>query len=502
MDKSKFISALYKLLDTEKPAPVFYDSIINLLQDNLNDTIWNLGIVNESTAKISYFRTDAPFDTIEVDNNVFKKGKQLIKNNLPAGFKWLQVIPLVFNQQKIGVCMCLGRGRRSNILEELEEDLAFLVMQYQLKSKLINDTIMMNSMLMASQQTAASKDITSLIKMVFPTLKGSLSADGIFLYMWEKNEVYCYNISGQKESAVIPHEEASIVKEVKLNARALMVKDVSGNEFYNKEIDGRYTDKTVLNLIAAPVMAAEEVIGVLVAVNDNEMRTFVGSDLVWVKSICSEIGAAIEKIRLYKNVHKLFLSSIEVLAAAIDGKDPYTHGHSRRVTMYSMVIGKEMKLDNQTLEEIRLSALLHDIGKIAIPESILMKPTRLTDSEWNTLKQHPQKGVNMLEPVEEFAPLFGGIKHHHEHYNGKGYPDGLKGENIPLIARIISVADSYDAMTSKRVYRNAMTEDEALNEIIRCKGIQFDPEIAEIFIEVYKKKFYAGSRSAHNAEIV
>jgi len=159
--------------------------------------------------------------------------------------------------------------------------------------------------------------------------------------------------------------------------------------------------------------------------------------------------------------------------------------------MFALMIAEDMNLEDNLIEQIRLSSLLHDIGKIAVPEFILMKQDKLTDDEWKVLRQHPEKGVAILEPVVEFKPLLDGIRHHHERYDGEGYPSGLGSNDIPLIARIISVADAFDAMTSERVYRKAMPEERALEEIKKCRGKQFDPGIADIFVDVYREKFYA-----------
>lgn len=187
-----------------------------------------------------------------------------------------------------------------------------------------------------------------------------------------------------------------------------------------------------------------------------------------------------------KKEKKLFeqLSSqvIWALADAVDAKDPYTNGHSGRVADYSWQIAKRMGKPKEFQKEIYYTALLHDIGKIGIPGAILNKPTRLTDEEFAMIKNHPNIGAGILSTITVLPSISEGAKHHHERYDGKGYPDGLAGEDIPEIARIIAVADTYDAMTSKRAYNQIRPQAEVRAEMVRIRGTQLDPAIDDIFL--------------------
>jgi HD-GYP domain-containing protein (c-di-GMP phosphodiesterase class II) len=176
---------------------------------------------------------------------------------------------------------------------------------------------------------------------------------------------------------------------------------------------------------------------------------------------------------------ELFLGSIRMLAAAIDEKDPYTRGHSGRVAKYSVIVGERMGLGPQELDRLRISALLHDVGKIGIDDRILKKPGSLTPEEFDLMKQHPVKGANIMRPVAQLKEMLPGIELHHEHMDGKGYPYGLRGDQIPLMARIISVADTLDAMTTNRPYQSAMEIEYALEKIRACAGTKFDPAVVE-----------------------
>lgn len=168
---------------------------------------------------------------------------------------------------------------------------------------------------------------------------------------------------------------------------------------------------------------------------------------------------------------------VESLAAAVDSKDTYTYGHSRRVQKYALLIGGELGLSPQELSTLRFGALLHDIGKIHIPEQILHKPGRLTESEWAVVKEHPAAGAYILSRAAELTEVARAVAHHHERWDGGGYPAGLRGEDIPLLSRIILVADAFDAMTSGRVYHASRTAAEALEELHRGSGSQFDPAV-------------------------
>ena len=179
---------------------------------------------------------------------------------------------------------------------------------------------------------------------------------------------------------------------------------------------------------------------------------------------------------------------------ALDAKDKYTYGHSMRVCYFSMVMGKELGLDDSEMYELQLSALFHDIGKIGTPDAVLNKPTRLTDSEFKIMKAHPSQSYEILKDFANFEKIAINAKHHHERYDGRGYPSGLKGDNIPLFARIILIADTFDAMTSTRVYRKGLSYDVAFNELIEFSGSQFDPNLVKYFIKGMKKEQAKGER--------
>jgi putative nucleotidyltransferase with HDIG domain len=190
----------------------------------------------------------------------------------------------------------------------------------------------------------------------------------------------------------------------------------------------------------------------------------------------------------YRILKKAHLDSVKVLVEAIDAKDPYTRGHSDRVTRMSLKIAFQFGFAEDRLESLEYGALLHDIGKIGIKDEVLQKPGALNSEEYQYIQEHPLIGVKIIEGLDFFKDKIPMIRHHHEHYDGSGYPDGLLGAAIPLEARIIAVPDAFDAMTSARPHRGMMPLQDVLMELEKCKGTQFDPKILEIFLheKIYK----------------
>ncbi|MCD4775075.1 MAG: response regulator [Candidatus Aegiribacteria sp.] len=206
----------------------------------------------------------------------------------------------------------------------------------------------------------------------------------------------------------------------------------------------------------------------------------------YIPILIRHAAAALSNAYLFETSERNYIQAISALASAVDAKDPYTHNHSRNVAAYVTRIASHLKLPSRELSLLNNAALLHDIGKIGIPEIILNKESSLTEEEYNVIKTHPEVGYNILRPVTAFGSFINAVRYHHERYDGKGYPAGLSGQEIPFHARILAVADCFDAMTSDRVYRKSPGIDYAIKEIEQNAGTQFDPEIAEEFLSVLK----------------
>ena len=197
----------------------------------------------------------------------------------------------------------------------------------------------------------------------------------------------------------------------------------------------------------------------------------------------------LELANTYEKLEKAYLDSIETLRYTVEAKDPYTRGHSDRVAEYSVLIGEKLGLAENDLKTLRIGGLFHDIGKIGIPDSILLKEAKLTDEEYSEIKNHPSIGAHILCNAEVFKDIIPIVKHHHERYDGRGYPGKLAGENIPYFARISAIADAFDAMTSKRTYRNSLPINIVREEIEKNLGTQFDPEIGKLFLNLIDNEY-------------
>ncbi len=246
--------------------------------------------------------------------------------------------------------------------------------------------------------------------------------------------------------------------------------------------------------VSIPIQSKDELIGVLNLNSKgprsaDESSIFDVKDLDFLSTLANHAAVVINNSQLYERLQKNYINIIQTLTAAIDAKDPSTRGHSARVAEYAVAIAKELNMPMESLKTIQSASYLHDVGKIGIPEHILAKPSGLTDEEFEIIKTHPAISAKILAPVHFEEPIVPIVRHHHERFAGGGYPDNIKGDLIPLEARILTLADSFDAMISSRPYRSAHTVDWAMDEIRNCSGKQFDPEIAEVFLQVIDAMF-------------
>jgi HD-GYP domain-containing protein (c-di-GMP phosphodiesterase class II) len=259
----------------------------------------------------------------------------------------------------------------------------------------------------------------------------------------------------------------------------LTLPDDAGHSFANELLR-----EDIVSSICAPVVAKDRVIGVLSVNRREHSELFAEENLHVVTSFAGQLGIAIENARLYADLEKTFLGTIGALAAAVDAKDPYTFGHSNEVTIHAVAIAEHLGLGDDEVDMIRIAATLHDIGKIGIDGAILLKPGALTPEEREIINQHPAIGADILAPLDFLRDTVPYILFHHERYGGGGYPTGISGDAIPFGARIIAVADSFNAMVSDRPYRKGLALEAAMEEIRSNAGSQFDPDVAKAFLEL------------------
>jgi len=247
------------------------------------------------------------------------------------------------------------------------------------------------------------------------------------------------------------------------------------------------------SVLGVPLMVKESLIGVLLVYDKANHDKFSGEDVHLVTTIASQMAVAIENARLYNVLQDSTLRTVQALASSLEAKDNYTSGHSARVTHYSILLAQRIGLDEKLLQNLRYAAQLHDIGKIGITERILNKPDKLSDWEMAAIRDHPVIGERIIQSLDFLCDVRAIIRHHHERWDGAGYPDCLAAEDIPLLSRIMAVADAYDAMTTARPYRGALSRDAAIAELVRCAGSQFDPRLVAEFLEVLKAEDFLSS---------
>jgi response regulator RpfG family c-di-GMP phosphodiesterase len=249
-----------------------------------------------------------------------------------------------------------------------------------------------------------------------------------------------------------------------------------------RELFVRPPSRPVSSLCIVPLKMRDRLLGFVAVVSLTASRRFDEGQRKLLSIIASRAAAAIENAKLYEDLQATFQQTIQSLARTIDKMDRYTAGHSERVARYAVTLARWLGLDAETIEVVRHSALMHDIGKIGCVMN-LNKPGKLTQEEYEVFMRHPVYGKDILDPIKFLAPVIPGVYLHHERWDGRGYPLGLRGSEIPMVARIISIADTYDAMTTDRAYRRALPHEVTLTEIQRCSGTQFDPDLAGNFVE-------------------
>ena len=353
----------------------------------------------------------------------------------------------------------------------------------------------------------------TLVKLILRTIVRTLDLEHASLILYdEARDAYVAHTSSGKTGFKIPKGLTKISKENAVIRYFMQRKSKDSSQDYilfsaiqfstdllHKEIRNQFF---VYNAKACiPGFFRDKVIFALFLGGKFDGEDFLPDELDYLAALSSDTVMAIQNAKFFQDLNeqlnknnRLFLQTALALSSAIEAKDHYTQGHTERVTYYSSIIALELKAmgkippnENNLVENLRISSLLHDIGKIGVPEKILNKAGFLDDEERKEMNKHPLIGANILGKVDEFHEPILGVKYHHERYDGSGYPEGLKGDQIPFIAQIISVADAYDAMTTDRPYRKGLTKEAAIREIEKEKNKQFNALIADAFLSAFRK---------------
>jgi len=304
-------------------------------------------------------------------------------------------------------------------------------------------------------------------------------------------------------------EKGEMVKQIRLKpgegiagwvaqtGEPVIVPDVSRDPRHYRHAD-EVSHFVTRNMICVPVKVKDRIVGVLQAINKLNDQPFTPEDLELFCGLANQVAISIENARLYEELEDTFLSTAEALAEAIEKRDPYTGGHTRRVREYCLAIAKYLPLTPQQRKNLNWAATLHDVGKIAVKDAILRKRGRLTEKELAAMREHPKVGAEIMAHIKQLREVVEAIRSHQERNDGGGYPDGLRDGEIPLVARIIAVADTFDAITTDRPYRRRRTEEEAVEEIRRCAGTQFDEEVTLAFLQAYRSGEISRTRKRYS----
>jgi len=337
-----------------------------------------------------------------------------------------------------------------------------------------------------SEAMGSTIHLKSLLQLILETLSMEFDASlSSILLVEAKNKSLVlkayYGMSTHPAELSFLHGEHPVPQWVVKNAKPKILNPGEEDQPLEK-------DKPRRSFISYPLMAKGRVVGVLNLVRIGNYSSFSPGQINSLSIIASKASSAIENSLLYENLEEAYLNILTALANAVEARDIYTRGHTERVWYMAEIIAREMGWDAEKLWEVKIGGILHDIGKIGIPDSILNKPGELTPEEFEIMKAHPAQGAKILEGISFLSPSLPYILYHHERFDGQGYPFGLRQEKIPIQGRLLAVVDTFDAMCSDRPYRKRKGVSVALKEIEDCAGTQFDPEIAQIFLKVWEDK--------------
>ncbi len=262
----------------------------------------------------------------------------------------------------------------------------------------------------------------------------------------------------------------------------------------------RWAADWLKHLVAMPLWHEKQLLGVMLAINCQDVGDYTSVDVQLLRAVADRVAAFLANQHLYDDLADLLMGLLHALVNSIDAKDPYTCGHSERVAHMSKVLAEAAGMSPAEVHRVYLAGLMHDVGKIGVPDAVLCKPGKLTQDEFDAMKRHPEIGARILSGVRQVADLIPGILCHHERLDGRGYPQRLAGREIPLLGRLICVTDCFDAMTTNRTYRAALPLPTAVAEIRRCAGTQFDPALAELFLQVDLERMMKEARECASAD--
>lgn len=332
----------------------------------------------------------------------------------------------------------------------------------------------------------SSEKLDSLLNIIIQSMVKVFKAEASFIALYDRpgGKLYIKDYSGARKDIAknmeLPDDKGIIGLAIK-NAKP-MILEKRGAGLPSGEI------LNYNNISCVPIAAKNKIMGLLGVIDQGESEQARAENLSLIENIASQIAVSIGNFELNKDIETTYYETLVALARVVEAKDPYTKGHLERVAAYVGMMADKLKLDDESKKTLKGGAVLHDLGKVGISDNILKKEDSFTPEEYEIMKQHTVIGENILKPLRSMGKLSKLVRYHHELYDGSGYPDGLKGADIPLLARILTVADMYDALITERPYRKAMSREEALNILKGYSGNKLDPELVDMFVEIVKNE--------------
>jgi putative nucleotidyltransferase with HDIG domain len=363
----------------------------------------------------------------------------------------------------------------------------------ELNAELLNRVEEVNTLNRVMEDFAATDSSYDIFNKVVDLGVEELKADKVFFHIYSEEEASLVLVA--KSSSDYENEEVQeqFGEDISDRAKAYIMDSLKSDEtpfLMSKSGKNNHLDEPVNSFMVVPLKIKEKIFGVASAFIFPDNRSFSEKDIYYMNFITQKAASAIENIALYENIYDNLFSTLFGFVAALEVRDLYTRKHSTRVAQYGQMIAEEMGCTEKELDVINFAGSLHDIGKIGIRDDILLKPGRLTDDEYEKIKEHPSIGAEIISKMGLWEEETEIIRHHHERYDGKGYPDGLKEKQIPKLSRILSVADCYDAMASDRSYRKKMEKNIVLDIIRENSGTQFDPQAVEAFLRIADQEVF------------
>jgi len=521
------LKKISSLIGESENEQVFLDNVLGVILELMEvECGVVLGLKNSETASIITLRAQLPLiiekklkKTIEKtdfpvaetafteaagkEKNVYLKENPEIENEYRKSIKEalkkidnVVVVPVRINKRIVAVIELynlmhkFGKDRQE-ALESIAGEIGASLELFRRISALRSKTKSLKSLTQITEAISAPYQLNTVLDIIMKSSLGFFEAEGCSILLKDKE--------GRPEFVAVSGSKADQLKGKKLNKgegvvgwvieenKPILVGKVQDNKKFSPRIDSM-TKMITGSIICAPLKVLDDVIGVVEIVRSIEQQPFNEEDLSLLVILSSHASIAVDKARLYTLKERWLRSTIELLGKTIDTKDKFFPDHTRMVRENVRLIGEEMNLNEEELQYLDMAAAVQDIGKLIIPENILGKEGELTEQEWEVVKSHPLKSIEILQTVEEFREIIPIIKYHHEKYDGSGYPEGLEGEDIPKYSRILAAADAYAALVGRRPYRESLSPEAAQKVLKKQKGRQFDPKVVDAFLNALNKK--------------